>query len=48
LLIDKAGRSVDPPSILGLLVATVLAIVLLIGGVVIGVAGRRRRFSNAH
>jgi hypothetical protein len=43
LLIDKAGRSVDPPSILGLLIVTVLAVALVIGGVVIGVASRRPR-----
>jgi hypothetical protein len=42
LLIDKAGRSVDPPSIGGLLVVTGLAFALVIGGVVIGIASRRR------
>jgi hypothetical protein len=43
LFIDKAGHSVDPPSIVGLLIVTVLALVLLIGGVVVGIASRSPR-----
>jgi len=43
LLVDKVGQSVDPPSIVGLLIVTVLALVLLIGGVVVGIASRRPR-----
>ena len=47
LLVDKAGQSVAPPSILGLLIVTVLAVALVVGGVVIGVASRRPRAAAA-